>query len=199
MAIHLGHLTERRWQLKSCLTINKSTWTDQCWQLKSWLTNIQRKWFMSQLKSIDKAHGSPRRSEQNTSVIRCFLFRRFQRLEDCLVSAQNVKQNLWNQNNSSCCYTFSPSYVLKLNFLSNKCNPSTIHIHVTHPHLVEDVLESLLCEGGALHILHSPQLFRQPLSHLQAQRLLLVLCWKTKSAVENRLHLPRFQNLNAQR
>ena len=152
---------------------------------------------MSQLKSINKAHGSPRRSEQNTSVIRWFLFRRFQRLKDCLVSAQNVKQNLRNQNNSSCCYTFSPSYVLKLNFLSNKCNPSTIH--VIHPHLVENVLESLLCEGGALHILHSPQLFRQPLPHLQAQRLLLVLCWKTKSVVETNLYLSRFHNLNAEK
>ena len=65
----------------------------------------------------------------------------------------------------------------------------TKKINVMHPHLVEDILQSLLCEGGALHILHSPQLLRQPLPHLQAQRLLLVLCWRGKSVVDTRRYL----------
>ena len=56
--------------------------------------------------------------------------------------------------------------------------PKAQELRVIPPHLVEDVLESLLCESGAFHILHSPQLFCQTLSHLQAQWLLLVLCWK---------------------
>ena len=67
-------------------------------------------------------------------------------------------------------------------------NP-TKNINVMHPHLVEDILQSLLCEGGALHILHSPQLLCQPLAHLQAQRLLLVLCWRGKSVVDTRRYL----------
>ena len=68
----------------------------------------------------------------------------------------------------------------------------------SNPHLVEDVLESLLGEGGALYILHSPQLLCQPLTHLQAQWLLLVLCWKGKGVVENSFYLSRIQDFNAE-
>ena len=42
-------------------------------------------------------------------------------------------------------------------------------------YLVENVLESLLREGGAFHVLDGPQLLGQLLAHLQAQRLLLIL------------------------
>ena len=55
--------------------------------------------------------------------------------------------------------------------------------------LIEDVLEALLCEGGALDVLDGPQLLGQPLAHLEAQRLLLVLCCKeTMSITHPELH-----------
>lgn len=49
--------------------------------------------------------------------------------------------------------------------------------------LIEDVLEALLCEGGALDVLDGPQLLGQPLAHLEAQRLLLVLCCKETMSI----------------
>ena len=54
--------------------------------------------------------------------------------------------------------------------------------------LIEDVLEALLCEGGALDVLDGAELLGEPLPHLQAQRLLLVLCCKEWESVTG--HVP---------